>query len=136
MTELRNDWVKIVDFLIKAYFWFTVHFFAPHLTIGGAIWVPHTVCINYVIKTHLTSYSKYSRYVFVPELYDAICKHMVVVHSTHMTKPEARSSGKFYKRPIFSKAQWPLTTTFTWLRSAKKIKVGWRNRICLLILLP
>ena len=31
LTKFHNDWVKIVDFLIKAYFWFTVHFFAPHL---------------------------------------------------------------------------------------------------------
>ena len=26
LTEFRNDWVKIMDFLIKAYFWFTVVF--------------------------------------------------------------------------------------------------------------
>ena len=34
LTELRNDWLKIGDFLIKAYFWFTVRFFASHLIKG------------------------------------------------------------------------------------------------------
>ena len=31
LIKFCNDRVKIVDFLIKAYFWFTVRFFAPHL---------------------------------------------------------------------------------------------------------
>ena len=30
-TEFPNDWLKIEDFLKKAYFWFTVIFFATHL---------------------------------------------------------------------------------------------------------
>ena len=29
LTKFRNDWVKIVDFLIKAYF-FMCTFFSPH----------------------------------------------------------------------------------------------------------
>ena len=33
LTEFHNDWVKIVEFPIKAYFWFTVVFFATHLNI-------------------------------------------------------------------------------------------------------
>ena len=32
LTKFRINWVKIVDFLIKAYFWFSVRFFDSHLT--------------------------------------------------------------------------------------------------------
>ena len=31
LTKFHNDWFKIVDFVIKAYFLFTVIFFGPHL---------------------------------------------------------------------------------------------------------
>ena len=61
MAEFRNDWIKIVDFLIKAYFWVTV------------IFLDHTLAVIAIIAAMISwIYESYTNYAFYEMKFGAL----------------------------------------------------------------
>ena len=43
LAKFRNDWVKIVDFLVKAYFWASDKFASPYCIFSNKVFYPKTI---------------------------------------------------------------------------------------------